>query len=149
MPTSASPEQARDIAVVDLSPFVDNPGLPLPGSDQLQEGRALVEALHSLGFVQITGHGLSQQEIEDALSWTKTLFDLPYAEKMKAPHPPGPIPHRGYSGIEREKVYSQADVKAYDDVTDVGQSLRKISDFKVSMGTISVNVLLFDHNLRG
>ncbi|KAI1182703.1 oxidoreductase-like protein [Nemania serpens] len=132
MPTSASPEQARDIAVVDLSPFVDNPGLPLPGSDQLQEGRALVEALHSLGFVQITGHGLSQQEIEDALSWTKTLFDLPYAEKMKAPHPPGPIPHRGYSGIEREKVYSQADVKAYDDVTDVGQSLRKISDFKES-----------------
>ncbi|KAI1113734.1 oxidoreductase-like protein [Nemania sp. NC0429] len=132
MATPAGLEQVRDIAVIDLSPFVNNLSRPDPDLRQLQAACALVEALHSHGFVQITGHGVSQQEIEEALAWTKTLFDLPHAEKMKAPHPPGPIPHRGYSSIGREKVYSQADVKSYDDGADIGQSLRKISDFKES-----------------
>ncbi|KAI0459923.1 oxidoreductase-like protein [Xylaria acuta] len=124
--------EARAIATVDLSPFVDKSGEVLLDSDRLQAGRTLVEALHDYGFVQVTGHGINQQEIGEALAWTKALFDLPYAEKMKAPHPPGPIPHRGYSGIGKEKVYSQADVKAHGDEADIGQSLRKISDFKES-----------------
>ncbi|KAI0427757.1 oxidoreductase-like protein [Xylaria sp. FL1042] len=59
-------------------------------------------------------NGLSQVEIDEALNWTKTLFDLPYEDKMKAPHLPGPIPHRG----ENEP--------------DVGKSVRKISDSKES-----------------
>jgi isopenicillin N synthase-like dioxygenase len=123
---------ARAIATVDLSPFVGNLVRPLPNPDQLRIGRALVKALHDLGFVEVTGHGLSQQEIDEALRWTKALFDLSETDKMKAPHPPGPIPHRGYSGIGREKVYSQDDVKAHNNEVDVGQSLRKFSDFKVS-----------------
>ncbi|KAI1125912.1 oxidoreductase-like protein [Nemania abortiva] len=124
--------EARAIATVNLSPFVDNPGRMLPDLNQLQACRALVEALHELGFVQLTGLGISQKEIDEILAWNKALFDLPYADKMKAPHPLGPIPHRGYSGIGKEKVYSQADVKAHGDESDVGQSLRKISDFKES-----------------
>ncbi|KAI0490581.1 Clavaminate synthase-like protein [Xylaria cf. heliscus] len=131
MPTSTR-TRARAIATVDLSPFVDNSGVVLLDSDRLQAGRTLVEALHDFGFAQVIGHGISQQEINEALAWTKTLFDLPYADKMKAPHPPGPIPHRGYSGIGKEKVYSQADIKAYGDEADISQSLRKISDYKES-----------------
>ncbi|KAJ8123236.1 hypothetical protein ONZ43_g762 [Nemania bipapillata] len=123
---------ARDITTIDLTPFVKNRSLDFPDLDQAQAGRALVEALRNLGFVQLIGHGVSQPEIDEALAWNKALFDLPYADKMKAPHPAGPTPHRGYSGIGKEKVYSQADIKARSNETNVGESLRKISDFKES-----------------
>ncbi|KAI0803806.1 oxidoreductase-like protein [Xylaria sp. FL0064] len=125
-------KRANMIATVDLSPFTDDSNRPHADPDQVQAGRALVAALHNLGFAQVTGHGLSQVEINEALNWTKTLFDLPYEDKMKAPHPPGPIPHRGYSGIGKEKVYSQDDVTANGGETDIGKNLRKISDFKES-----------------
>ncbi|KAI1136546.1 Clavaminate synthase-like protein [Hypoxylon sp. FL0543] len=122
---------AKAIATVDVSPFTTR--AKYPDSDRLKAGKALVEALHALGFVKITGHGITKDEIQEALAWTKRLFDLPYEDKMKAPHPPGPMPHRGYSGIGKEKVYSQADVKAHDTAgNDLAQELRKISDFKES-----------------
>lgn len=107
---------------VDLSPFADESAADLLNSDRLQADRILVEALHDFGFVQVTGNGINQQEIGEALVWTKVLFDLPYADKMRAPHPPGPIPHLGYSGIGREKFYAQADMNAHDDEVDVGQN---------------------------
>jgi isopenicillin N synthase-like dioxygenase len=124
--------QAPSVTTVDVSPFVD----PSAGDSQrLVAGRALVEALHRYGFVKVTGHGITTAEVREALGWIKKLFDLPYDEKMKAPHPPGPFPHRGYSGIGREKVYSQAEILAHADSEDVGKSLRKITDFKVRRGT--------------
>ncbi|GAP83968.1 putative thymine dioxygenase protein [Rosellinia necatrix] len=132
MDASYRAQEARDIPTVNLAPFLGSPDQPQPGSSRSRAGRALVEALHGLGFAQVIGHGVSQREIDEALGWAKALFDLPYHHKMKAPHPPGPIPHRGYSGLGKEKVYSQADVEARADGVDVGQSLRKISDFKES-----------------
>lgn len=120
------------IATIDLSPFMGDRTRSHDDADRVQAGRDLVAALHSLGFAQVTGHGLSQVEIDEALKWTKTLFDLRYEDKMKAPHPPGPIPHRGYSAVGKEKVYSADDVVTNAGEPDVGRSLRKISDFKVS-----------------
>ncbi|KAI1418056.1 Clavaminate synthase-like protein [Hypoxylon sp. FL1857] len=123
---------AKTIATVDVSPFTTE-AKRLPDSERLKAGQALVEALHDLGFVRVTGHGIKKAEIREALAWTKSLFDLPNEDKMKAPHPPGPMPHRGYSGIGREKVYSQAEVKAHDSAgNNIGQELRKITDFKES-----------------
>lgn len=122
---------ARITETVDLSPFFTEAGRAPPDSARIEAGKALVEALHSFGFVKVVGHGLSKQEIDEALGWTKKLFDLPYEDKMKAPHPPGPMPHRGYSGLGKEKVYSKDDVEATSSDSDVGKVLRKISDFKV------------------
>lgn len=34
---------------------------------------------------------------------SKRLFDLSLEDKMKAPHPEGMTPHRGYSGFGRER----------------------------------------------
>jgi len=99
--------------------------------ERFAAGRALVEACHDLGFVIVKGHGLSNQEIGDAFPWTKRLFDLTVEEKMKAPHPPGNMPHRGYSGIGKEKVYTPDDLGRHMGEANVGQQLRKISDFKV------------------
>lgn len=131
MPQSASQNGVRITETVDLSPFFTETSRTLPDSERLKAGRALVEALHSFGFVKVVGHGLSTQEIGEALGWTKKLFDLPYEDKMRAPHPPGPMPHRGYSGIGKEKVYSKDDLEANSAEGDVGKVLRKISDFKV------------------
>ncbi|KAI1376972.1 Clavaminate synthase-like protein [Hypoxylon crocopeplum] len=124
--------QARTVPTIDLSVFTAESGQVIPDEQRIKAGRLLVEALHRFGFVKITGHGVPKHDIDEALAWTKRLFDLPFEEKMKAPHPPGPMPHRGYSGIGKEKVYSQADVVDRNDDGNVGQSLRKISDFKES-----------------
>lgn len=143
MPQSASQNGVRITETVDLSPFFTETSRTLPDSERLKAGRALVEALHSFGFVKVVGHGLSTQEIGEALGWTKKLFDLPYEDKMRAPHPPGPMPHRGYSGIGKEKVYSKDDLEANSAEGDVGKVLRKISDFKVGRLTPSTKSPLF------
>lgn len=89
----------------------------------MDAAKALVQALHGFGFTKIVGHGLSLEEINEALAWAKKLFKLPYEEKLKAPHPPESMPHRGYSAIGKEKVY--------DFGNEDGREQRKISDFKV------------------
>ncbi|KAI1881152.1 hypothetical protein JX265_001392 [Neoarthrinium moseri] len=123
---------ASRIATIDLSPFSASKRNTSTDSQRLKVGQDLVEALHRLGFVKVTGHGMSKDEINKALDWTKRLFDLPECEKMKAPHPPGPMPHRGYSSIGKEKVYSQDDVDSQTASGNVEKTLRKISDFKES-----------------
>ena len=125
-------KQPQAIATVDLSPFFTGEQSATNTAQQrLAAGHALVEACHDLGFVTVKGHGLSKQEIGDAFAWTKRLFDLPVEEKMKAPNPPGNMPHRGYSGIGKEKIYSPDDLGRHTGKANVGQQLRKISDFKV------------------
>ncbi|KAI1427949.1 Clavaminate synthase-like protein [Xylaria sp. FL1777] len=132
MASNRSEPTSGRIATVDLSAFFVTPGRMIDEAGRLQASRALVDAMHDLGFVKLIGHGVLQQEIDEALQWTKTLFDLPYEDKMKAPHPPGPMPHRGYSGIGQEKVHTQEDIEALGTNDDVGKALRKITDFKES-----------------
>ncbi|KAH9904400.1 hypothetical protein F4778DRAFT_61393 [Xylariomycetidae sp. FL2044] len=110
------------VPVVDLSSFSTD-----ATADRLDAARILVQTLRQYGFVQISGHGLSRLEVQEALGWAKKLFDLPTEEKMKAPHPPSNTHHRGYSGISQEKVYTQADLEAQG-----SGDLRKISDYKES-----------------
>ena len=51
---------------------------------------------------------------------------------MKASHPKGPIPHRGYSQPGLEKVYSKQDVDDAQVKSSGGKSLRQIMDYKES-----------------
>ncbi len=81
------------IPIVDLSSFATE------GSNEsrLESARALYNACHSFGFVQILGHGVEPEVLREAFDWSKKLYSLSHDEKMKAPHPDGPIPHRGPS----------------------------------------------------
>ena len=99
--TSTTP---TSIPTVDLSPFTNTTDQD-SDSARLQAAKALVNACHSLGFVKIKGHGFSDDELASAFAFVKKLFDLPLEDKMKAPHPAGHFPHRGYSGVGMEKVY--------------------------------------------
>ncbi|KAK0610098.1 hypothetical protein B0T17DRAFT_565994 [Bombardia bombarda] len=120
------------IPTVDLTPFTS----PSSASEtQLQAAKQLVQACHSLGFVKITGHGFTKEEVDHAFAWSNRLFDLALEDKMKAPHPAGPVPHRGYSAIGVEKIYSREDVGDYAGSEKKGEEeerLRGVRDYKES-----------------
>lgn len=124
-------QQPRKIPTVDISSFFAQ---DVSDAERLTSAKSFVETLHNFGFAKVIGHGLSADEVSEALGWVQKLFGLPYDEKMKAPHPSGPMPHRGYSGIGQEKVYSQEDIDthAMNKQVDVNQQLRKVSDYKAS-----------------
>ncbi|RYC65387.1 hypothetical protein CHU98_g827 [Xylaria longipes] len=67
------------------------------------------------------------------------LFSSPYADKIKAPHPPGRIPQRGYSGSGKETAYYEAGIKSHGDEVAIGQSHRKISDLEGKMAERAVS----------
>ncbi|XXG96024.1 hypothetical protein Hte_002301 [Hypoxylon texense] len=104
------PPAEPDVPTIYLSIPTAEPLRQNPNENHVKVGMCLVETLCRFGFVKIIGHGFPKRDVDEALAWTKKLFGLPLEEKMKAPHPLGPIPHRGYSSIGKEKVYPQADV---------------------------------------
>ena len=63
-----------------------------------------------------------------AFEMSMNLFDLPMEEKMKAPHPKGSMPHRGYSAPGKEKAFTKEDLETDDEARR--ESLRKIMDCK-------------------
>ena len=118
--TSSNP-----IPTVDLSAFTI-------GSDiaaRRTTAKKLAESCHPNGCVGITGHGVPRDLLTHAFDVTRKLFGLPAHEKMEAPHPKGPVPHRGYSALGMEKAYTKEDIETNDDAHR--DSLRKITDCKV------------------
>ncbi|EAQ84425.1 hypothetical protein CHGG_08439 [Chaetomium globosum CBS 148.51] len=113
------------IPTVDLTAF-SSPSTH-SDADRLAAGQSFVAVLHRYGSAKVTGHGFTTDEINEAFRWNQRLFVLPYAEKMKAPHPPGPFPHRGYSGIDH---YAVADTASTSTSSDRTTGSRKISDLK-------------------
>ena len=89
----------------------------------------LVEACRNVGFVYITNHGISSENLAQAFEWSKKLFDLKQEEKMLAPHPEGFAVHRGYSWPGLEKVSNAMGDE--DDVEKLKKELRQVSDIKV------------------
>ncbi|KAF2207100.1 hypothetical protein CERZMDRAFT_51823 [Cercospora zeae-maydis SCOH1-5] len=62
----------------------------------------LRSALQRWGFVSLTNYGISPQEIQGVFDYSRSFFSLTEAEKLTAPHPPVPNPHRGYSFVGQE-----------------------------------------------
>src|SRR5690348_5090822 len=98
--SATQPSGNRSIPIVDLSPFVTNGDI----ESRKRAARELADKAHANGCIGITGYGVRPAMIADLFATTKKLFDLPYEEKMKAPHPAGITPHRGYSGIGKENA---------------------------------------------
>ncbi|KAF2153148.1 Clavaminate synthase-like protein [Myriangium duriaei CBS 260.36] len=119
---------ATHIPTVDLSCF--GPG----GSVEDQKAAAvkLHDACSRFGFVNLRGIGISSQRLDDAFAYSKRLFDLPLEDKLRAPHPPEAMPHRGYSHAGMEKVYSKAERDADAASNGTGEALRKTEDHKES-----------------
>ena len=120
------------VPVVDLSAFTYGVA-PEPRE---KTARVLAGCCRLNGCVGITGHGVPMELLERAFSMSKRLFDLPLEDKLKAPHPEGTTPHRGYSGVGRE----QGGAKGALDTDDQGtkDSLLKTSDYKVCIKVIHI-----------
>ena len=131
--------QTSRITTINLALFQGYLPSQPPSKAQIETAKALVSALSDLGVVYLTGHGLSGKRLAEAFALSKKLFDLPHEEKMKAPHPPTSIPHRGYSGPGIEKVYSKAERDKDAAGGGDGKELRRIGDFKVCMGNASIS----------
>ncbi|KAJ3495794.1 hypothetical protein NLG97_g3132 [Lecanicillium saksenae] len=106
----------------DLIPIVDL-AASAPADQTTSE---LCKAFREVGFAYIKNHGIPEEKIEEAFSWSRKFFDLPQSEKDKAPHPPEGWHHRGYSSIGREKVTHNTF-----DENDLAQK-RKVPDQKES-----------------
>ena len=88
------------IPLVDLSPFASTAA---NASLRQQRAKELHEAVRVNGCVGLAGHGISSELLQQAFAVSTQLFSLSYADKMKAPHPNGHTPHRGYSGTGKER----------------------------------------------
>lgn len=99
----------RTIPLVDLSTFVEG------DANQRQAFVAqLGEAFHKIGFVGVTGHGVSQQLIDDFYQAAKAFFALP--EDIKRQYElSGMAGQRGYTsfGKEHAKQSTVADLKEF------------------------------------
>lgn len=72
----------------------------------------LVKAIHGHGACGIVGHNIHIETWREALERSKEFFDLPLEEKRKVDHPQGTVPHRGYTGMGRESIYSKDELEA-------------------------------------
>ena len=117
------------VPVIDLSSFEE-------GGSQTERQRAaehLVSVCRKLGFASIVGHGVSQHILDEAFKMVKILFDLSFEDKIKAPHPAEPFPHRGYSKPGQEKAYSEEDLKNDQLAGNDGKTFTKTADVKVRL----------------
>ena len=118
----------KSLPTVDLSSFIKD-CYSAQSQKALEDLRGVCQ---NLGAVNIVGHGISQELLLEAFSCSEKLYNLSHEDKMKAPHPEGPTPHRGYSHPGLEKVYSKQDLDDDQVKSSGGQSLRQITDYKES-----------------
>ena len=88
-----------EIPTVDMSSFL----LDSSPDEKQRTAKDFAEKCGRSGCLRITGHGISLELVRKAFATCKQLYELPYEDKMKAPHPPSLMPHRGYSGVGGEK----------------------------------------------
>lgn len=115
----------RPIPIIDFSHWAAG-----SADERKHIARALTTACRDVGFVYVVGHGVPTDVVDAAFAWSRRLFALPEATKRRAPHPPGPDVHRGYSWPGLEKV-SQHVHRAGDDADAEEEALRAVADYKV------------------
>ena len=125
---SISTDPTSVIETIDLSVYLtsDDPKARKLIADQL------VDALHKQGGCGLVGHGLSVETIREALGRSKQFFDLPLEQKRTVDHPQGIVPHRGYSGVSREKIriYTEDELQTLSGELDA--EAKKALDWKVN-----------------
>ncbi|KAF2753533.1 Clavaminate synthase-like protein [Pseudovirgaria hyperparasitica] len=114
----------QSVPIADLHPFITSPDI----ASKRTAAETIASHLRAHGYVGIKGHGIPQEILNNAFDVMHKFFDLPLADKMTAPHPDTPTPHRGYlaAGVEKSgnlgAVYASTEAeKAF---------LRSASDWK-------------------
>ncbi|GFP56406.1 hypothetical protein ACSS6W_006685 [Trichoderma asperelloides] len=114
-------DQQLSIPVVDFT-------LARTGSeeDRRRVAKELYEAFKNVGFAYVRNHGVPQEVVDEAFVWNHRFFNMPQADKDKAPRPSESWHHRGYSSVGREKVsqmiFDEESISAARSVPDVKES---------------------------
>ena len=116
---------AETIPIFDISAFTSDGSL----DSRKKAAEEFARCCRPHGCVGITGHAVPTKLLEEAFALSTRLFDLPLEDKMKAPHPDGTTPHRGYSATGREKAAGKAAADTDDEARK--EELLKITDYKV------------------
>ena len=86
----------ENVPVIDISAFREG-----DAATRRQIAGEVRKAVEEIGFLSVTGHGVSDGIINRIRSESLALFDLPLAEKEKYLHPSGNL-NRGYTPFEGE-----------------------------------------------
>ena len=85
-----------DIPVIDIAPFLE--GTP---EGIAEVGEQMNRACTEIGFFQITGHGVPEDQIQGVYDAAKAFFDRTDDEKAEAAQP-APDQVRGWSAVGKE-----------------------------------------------
>ncbi len=88
----------REVPIIDVAPF--------RGGDAAAKRAVAAEvgrAVHDIGFLVITGHGVDPALVRAVQDASNAFFDLPMAEKLRVARP-APDVTRGYIPLEAESV---------------------------------------------
>jgi isopenicillin N synthase-like dioxygenase len=100
------------VPVIDVSPYFS--GEP---SGKLAVAKQIDQACRDIGFLVITGHGVSKQLTARVDMLSRRFFDLPLAEKMKCQRP-APDQVRGYARLGSEAVQYGLDRESPPDLNE-------------------------------
>lgn len=95
-----------NVPVIDLEPFRHG-----DDADKQAVAEAVDRACRDIGFLVISGHGVSTDLIARTREISRAFFDLPLAEKRKVARPSVEIT-RGYIGVDEESLARSRDPKA-------------------------------------
>lgn len=86
-----------------IVPEVNIAGWAAGGAGRQQVARAVDEACATVGFLEVSGHGIPAATIEAALDASDRFFALPPAEKLRS-RPERPEINRGYAPLGSEAL---------------------------------------------
>ncbi|ACB82455.1 2OG-Fe(II) oxygenase [Methylorubrum populi BJ001] len=100
------------VPVIDLSPYLS--GSP---EGKREVAKQVGQACRDIGFLVISGHGISESLIKKTHSLSSEFFALPHAEKLKVDRP-APDQVRGYSAVGGEGLAFSLDEPTPPDIKE-------------------------------
>ncbi len=91
-----------DIPLIDFAPFSTNDTEHDTGQ-QRQVAQQIYHACHTVGFLYLRNHGISDGAIAQAFTQAHSFFDLPMSKKLQVAWS-SENSNRGYVGMERERL---------------------------------------------
>jgi isopenicillin N synthase-like dioxygenase len=112
------------VPVIDISPY-RSPGTPR--EERQAVARAVDEAARSVGFMQVTGHGIAPSVLADFTAAMDAFFGLPAETKSRYRCPPGI--NRGYTPPKAESLSNSLGVATAADLFEAINVGAQAADF--------------------
>ena len=93
----------NSVPVIDLTPARLG-----TAAERLEVAQKIDQAARTIGFLVVSGHGVSKEVIDRASDAARRFFDQSSDEKAKS-RPPSPEIYRGYFGLETGNLASTID----------------------------------------